>query len=112
MRAADPLWIFPGRDGPLGHKTVERAFKQAAARASLPSHLTPHCLRHTFAAMLLQAGCSIYYVQRMLRHASIQVTVDTYGSWLDPGRPEHVAAMEVSVLSVGGDSVAVRSGAA
>lgn len=108
IAAGNPLWLFPGRDGAMGHATIEHAFKRIAARAGLPAHLTPHCLRHTFAAMLLQAGRSIYYVQRMLRHASIQITVDTYGSWLDPGKPEHVAAMEVSILSVAPQPMAVR----
>jgi integrase len=82
----------------MGHATVEHAFKRIAARAGLPDHLTPHSLRHTFAAMHLQRGASVYYVQRMLRHASIQITVDTYGSWLDPGRPELTAALEAAVL--------------
>jgi integrase len=99
--ASDPLWLFPGRAGPMGHATVEHAFKRIAARAGLPDYLTPHCLRHTFAALHLQRGASVYYVQRMLRHASIQITVDTYGSWLDPGRPEQGAAMEADALGEG-----------
>jgi integrase len=114
--ARDPLWIFPGRDGPMGHATVEHAFKRIAARAGLGTHLTPHCLRHTFAAMHLQRGASVYYVQRMLRHASIEITVKVYGSWLDPGRPELATAMEAGALeaidvsrqSVAGPNVAVR----
>ena len=42
-------------------------------------HFTPHCLRHTFASLLLQQGESPAYVQRQPGHASIQLTVDTYG---------------------------------
>jgi len=48
----------------------------------LPRHFTPHCLRHTFASLLLQRGESPVYVQRQLGHASITLTVDTYGRWL------------------------------
>lgn len=114
--ASDALLIFPGRAGPMGHATVEHAFKRICARAGLPVWLTPHCLRHTFASMHLMRGASVYYVQRMLRHSSIQITVDTYGSWLDPGRPELTAAMEADALgtvdvgqmSVQPPSVAVR----
>jgi integrase len=103
-------WLWPGRrsrdNGPMGHATVEHNFKRIAENAGVdaqgerivPDHLTPHCLRHTFAAMHLQRGASIYYVQRMLRHSSIQITVDTYGSWLDPGKPELTAAMEAAVI--------------
>ena len=53
--------------------------------AGLPPHFTPHCLRHTFASLLLQQGESPAYVQRQLGHASIQLTVDTYGKWLPMG---------------------------
>lgn len=102
LRGQAGPWCFPGRSGPMGHATVEHAFKRIAARAGLPPHLTPHSLRHTFAAMHLQRGASVYYVQRMLRHSSIQITVDTYGSWLDPGRPELTAAMETEALVSGG----------
>jgi hypothetical protein len=42
-------------------------------------------LRHTFASPLLQQGASPAYVQRQLGHASIQLTVDTYGKWLPMG---------------------------
>lgn len=95
------VWLWPGRGGggPMGHATVEHAFTRIAERAGLPAGFTPHSLRHTFASMHLQRGASIYWVQRMLRHASIQITVDTYGHWLDPGKPELAAAMESEALS-------------
>ena len=44
----------------------------------------PHVLRHTFASLLLGNGESIAYVKDQLGHASIQLTVDTYGH-LIPG---------------------------
>jgi integrase len=74
--------------------------REILKKASLPSHFTPHCLRHTYASLMLQQGESIVYVQRQLGHASIQLTVDTYGKWLpmgnkacggSPGRGESVA---------------------
>jgi Phage integrase family len=37
--------------------------------AKLPKHFTPHCLRHTFASLLLQEGESAQYVQEQLGHA-------------------------------------------
>ena len=39
------------------------------------------------AQLLLVAGVDVYYVSRMLGHASIQETVDTYGRWLPANRP-------------------------
>jgi hypothetical protein len=58
---------------------------------TLPRHFSPHSLRHTFASLLLQQGESPAYVQRQLGHASIQLTVDTYGKWLPLG---NVAAVD------------------
>ena len=43
-----------------------------------------HDLRHTFALLLLQQGESVVNVKEQLGHASIQITVDTYGH-LIPG---------------------------
>ena len=62
-----------------------KAIKKILKAAKLPLHFTPHCLRHTFASLLLQQGQSPAYVQRQLGHASIQLTVDTYGRWLPMG---------------------------
>jgi integrase len=60
---------------------VRKVFRKCLKAAKLPRHVTPHCLRHTFASLLLQAGESAQYVQEQLGHASITLTVDTYGKW-------------------------------
>jgi len=52
------------------------------------------CLRHTFASLLLQQGESPAYVQRQLGHASIQLTVDTYGKWLPMGNKAAVDRLD------------------
>src|SRR5881397_912977 len=62
--------------------------------ARLPLHFSPHCLRHTFASLLLQQGESPAYVQRQLGHASIQLTVDTYGKWLPMGNKAAVNRLD------------------
>jgi integrase len=79
-----PEWVFPSeRGGPLQVANVRgRAFKRVLEHAKLPSHITPHCLRHTFASQLLQAGVSPVFVQRALGHSTIALTVDLYGRWL------------------------------
>jgi integrase len=41
-----------------------------------------HDLRHTCATLLLKAGVPVQHVQRILRHASITITVGTYGHLL------------------------------
>ena len=42
-------------------------------------------MRHTLASLLLQHGESAVYVQLQLGHASIKLTLDTYGRWLPMG---------------------------
>ncbi len=78
--------MFPSLEGtPLDRANVEKAFKRALKKAGRPLHFTPHSLRHSFASLLLQQGESPAYVQRQLGHASIKLTVDTYGKWLPMG---------------------------
>jgi integrase len=62
---------------PLGEavttRTVRGAMARAFARAGLPWRGT-HVLRHTAAARLLQAGCSIKAIADVMRHRSIDTT--------------------------------------
>ncbi len=75
-----PPWVFCSTTGtPLQKGNLRRVFVRVLKRAGLPLHFSPHCLRHTFASLLLQQGESPVYVQRQLGHASIKLTVDTYG---------------------------------
>jgi len=46
--------------------------------------------------LLLQRGESPAYVQRQLGHASIQLTVDTYGKWLPMGNKAAVNRLDDS----------------
>ena len=79
---------------PLQVANVRRAFARTLKRAKLPDHFTPHSLRHTFASLLLQQGESPVYVQRQLGHASIKLTVDTYGRWLPMGNKAAVDRLD------------------
>ena len=84
--SSSPPWVFPTSGGrPLDSANLRREMKEILKKAMLPLHFTPHCLRHTYASLMLQQGESIVYVQRQLGHASIQLTVDTYGKWLPMG---------------------------
>jgi len=71
--------------GPIDPHNARRAFARRLKRAQLSSHFTPYCLRHTFASILIAEGKSPAYVQAQLGHASITLTVDTYGKWLPRG---------------------------
>ena len=90
-----PPWIFCSDAGtPLNPANVDKAFKRVLKSAGLPLHFSPHGLRHTFASLVLQQGESPAYVQRQLGHASIQLTVDTYGRWLPMGNQAAVDRLD------------------
>ena len=71
---------------------AERPGKDGKPR--LAARFTPHGLRHTYAALHLQHGTDVYYVSRQLGHASIEMTVSTYGAWLQPNRRAAVDALD------------------
>jgi len=98
------LWLFPERTGgPRDPHNVRRAFARILKHAALPAHLTPHCLRHTFASILLAEGKSPAYVQAQLGHKSIAMTVDTYGRWLPKGDKAAIDSLDDAVTTGGGD---------
>lgn len=77
-------------------RAIEREMFKALQSAKLPVRFSPHSLRHTFAAILLSEGVPVQYVQKQLRHASISMTVDTYGRWL-PQQGRHVDSLKLAV---------------
>jgi integrase len=60
---------------------VNRHFKPMLRRAGLPD-IRWHDLRHTCATLLLSRGTHPKYVQQLLGHASIQLTLDRYSHWM------------------------------
>jgi integrase len=60
-----------------GTNLLGRHFKPLLKRAELPA-IRLHDLRHTCATILLMAGKHPKYVQELLGHASIAITLDTY----------------------------------
>jgi integrase len=71
----------------------KRSFTPLLQRAGVP-HIRFHDLRHTCATLLLSRNVHPKYVQELLGHATIAVTLDTY-SHLIPGMGTHTAkAME------------------
>jgi integrase len=87
-------WLFPSRTGtPVQARNVERAIARLARQAGLKRAVSPHDLRHTYGTLLIEAGVSPVYVQRQLGHASIQLTVDTYGATARPRLPANAVGL-------------------
>ncbi len=69
-------YLFPSRNSrPISRKRIDALFRRYATQAGLPPHKRhSHCLRHSIATHLLDAGQSLEYVQDHLGHKSIKST--------------------------------------
>ncbi len=59
------------------HNLTQRSFRPLLRRAGLPQ-IRFHDLRHTAATILLSKGVHAKFVQELLGHATIAITLDTY----------------------------------
>jgi integrase len=103
LATGQPLapWLFPSRAGTaLEARNVRRALARCARKAGL-GPVTPQDLRHTFGSTLAARGESPQYVQQQMGHASVQITIDTYGSAF-AARPHFgVAALDDGMPTAG-----------
>lgn len=88
-RKEGDAYLFHGRGGkPLCYEAARKSFEICLGKAGLSQKgYTLHCLRHTFATDLLNAGMRLEYLQALLGHNSIEMT-RRYARLTDKSREE------------------------
>jgi integrase len=79
--------------GPTQGNLRQRSLAPLLKKAGLP-HICFHDLRHTCATLLLSKGVHPKFVQELLGHASVAITLDTYSHMLPGMGSEAATAME------------------
>ena len=69
----DSEWLFPNPETGKAYVQIYYSWDTARKLAGLPG-FRMHDLRHTFASLLINAGRSLYEVQRILGHTQIKTT--------------------------------------
>lgn len=103
-RGAMPPWVFPDTRfwEPYDQKFVRETFRRFCLNADVLGRYSPKSLRHTYASQMLAMGWSPAYVQEQLGHATIEMTVSTYGRWLRKRAPGAVENLLQSFRVRGG----------
>lgn len=82
-RDNDQPLIRRNHDWPWTTGYVAAHFKDMAASLGLPKTFVFHCLRHTYASLLLRAGTPPIVVARQLGHLNMETTLRTYAHVTD-----------------------------
>ena len=69
-----PKLFLSTRGNPLTRQAAWVILQNAAKKAHLDTHVSPHTLRHSFATHLLEGGADVRVVQELLGHASVTTT--------------------------------------
>ncbi len=92
--------VFPGEHGqPMrAYSLTVGSYARLLERTGLPEKTRFHDLRHTCATLLLLEGVHPKFVQELLGHTTISITLDTYSHVLPSMSDQTAVAMERALI--------------
>lgn len=75
LKGGESEWLFTNCSGkPMSRQGFWKIIKYYGEKAGIQADITPHTLRHSFAAHLLKSGADVHAVQAMLGHSDMATT--------------------------------------
>ena len=75
LKGQESEWLFTNCSGrPMSRQGFWKIIKFYGEKAGIQADITPHTLRHSFAAHLLKNGADIHAVQAMMGHSDMATT--------------------------------------
>lgn len=75
LKGKESVWLFTNCSGkPMSRQGFWKIVKYYGEKAGIQSDITPHTLRHSFAAHLIGRGADLQAVQTMMGHADLSTT--------------------------------------
>jgi integrase len=91
--------IFPNESGqPMNYSNMVQRYYMPTLKNAKIERIKVHCLRHTFASLLIHQGENIKYIQSQLGHSSPTVTLNVYSHLMKPVNQESASRLEKSIF--------------
>lgn len=72
--SGEPALFVSKQGGRISHRNVQKRLAEWGQKQAVPSHISPHKLRHSFATHVLESSNNLRAVQEMLGHENISTT--------------------------------------
>ncbi|MBC2710064.1 MAG: site-specific integrase [Desulfosarcina sp.] len=95
--------MFPNEEGqPMNYSNMVQRYYMPALKKAKIKRIKFHCLRHTFASLLIHQGENIKYIQSQLGHSSPTVTLNIYSHLMNAVNQESACRLEKTILNGSG----------